>query len=320
MRVGQNPAKYINQVAKPARVTVAVVTYIPFLSGYYEHSLEVLKVCLGSIWENTDPPYDLLVFDNASCLEVRAWLEEAHGRKQIRYLVLSDENIGKAGAWNFIFGAAPGEFVAYADSDVYFYPGWLPAHLEAFENLPSLGMITGRPLRIPEEYSTGTVRWAESTPEVSLERGRLLPWQDFWQHARSLGLTESEARSLFDENDDLCLIYQGRRYYLGAAHYQFVARSEVLRSILPVPSERPMGQVRALDIAINASGYLRLCTEQWWAQHLGNTLEAVPEDAQRPEQVVQLASARRPGAWLQLLIQKLYHWSFNWLYRHGSQP
>ena len=35
MRVGQNPAKYVKEVAKPARVTVAVLNYIPFLSGFY---------------------------------------------------------------------------------------------------------------------------------------------------------------------------------------------------------------------------------------------------------------------------------------------
>ena len=60
MRVGQNPAKFIDHVPKPARVTVALVTYIPFLSGYYGESLEVLKVCLESLWKNTGLPYDLL--------------------------------------------------------------------------------------------------------------------------------------------------------------------------------------------------------------------------------------------------------------------
>ncbi|MGB9639405.1 MAG: hypothetical protein ACPL4H_00735, partial [Anaerolineales bacterium] len=61
MRVGQNPAKFVNQVAQPKRITVALVTYIPFLGGYYTQSLEVLKTCLQSIWDHTDVPYDLLV-------------------------------------------------------------------------------------------------------------------------------------------------------------------------------------------------------------------------------------------------------------------
>ena len=74
MRTGQNPAKSIKHVAQPERVTVAVVTYIPFLSGYYTESLDVLKVCLDSLWHNTDMSYDLFVFDNASCSEVRDYL------------------------------------------------------------------------------------------------------------------------------------------------------------------------------------------------------------------------------------------------------
>ena len=273
MRVGQNPAKAIEQVAQPAPVTVAVVNYIPFLSGYYAQSLEVLQACLESIWTNTQGDYDLLVFDNASCPEVRAYLSRLRDEGRIQYLVLSERNIGKGGAWNFIFGAAPGEFVAYADSDVRFHPGWLPAHLQAFDQFPNLGMLTGAPLRVPEEFSTSTVRWAESTPGVELERGVLLSWEDWWKHAVSLGVeTEAEGRQLYAANQDVRLACGDRRYYIGAAHFQFVARSEVLRSMLPIPSERPMGQVRSLDIAINEAGLLRLSTPEWWVEHMGNRL------------------------------------------------
>ena len=43
MRIGQNPARFVEKVAQPAEITVAVVSCIPFLSGYYEQSLDVLK-------------------------------------------------------------------------------------------------------------------------------------------------------------------------------------------------------------------------------------------------------------------------------------
>ncbi len=49
MRVGHNPARFIENVAQPAEITVAVVNCIPFLSGYYEQSLEVLKVVVESL-------------------------------------------------------------------------------------------------------------------------------------------------------------------------------------------------------------------------------------------------------------------------------
>lgn len=274
MRVGQNPAKLIDSVAQPQPVTVALVTYIPFLEGYYTESLDVLKVCLDSIWENTDAPYDLLVFDNASCPDVCTFLTDAHRRGKIQYLVLSDKNVGKGGAWNFIFGGAPGEFIAYADSDVYFFPGWLSAQLKVFDEFPNLGMVTGAPMRIPQEFSTSTIEWAELHPEVGLARGVLLSWDDWWRHARSLGVSsEEEGRRLYAVNEDVCLIHNNTRYFIGAAHFQFVARQQVLQRVLPLPSQRPMGQVRSLDIAINQMGLLRLSTPDWWVQHLGNSLQ-----------------------------------------------
>jgi hypothetical protein len=110
MRVGQNPARFVEKVAQPAEIMVAVVNCIPFLSGYYEQSLDVLKVVVESLnaTRESDHPYDVLFFDNHSCQEVRAYLKEASDLGKIQYLVLSESNIGKIGAWNYMFGAAQG--------------------------------------------------------------------------------------------------------------------------------------------------------------------------------------------------------------------
>ena len=304
MRHGQNPAKFIDQVHQPQSVTVAVVTYIPFLSGYYADSLKVLKACLGSIWQNTDLPYDLLVFDNASCEEVRQYLQEAHRQGKIQYLVLSQENVGKAGAWNFIFGAAPGETIAYADSDIYFYPGWLSAQLKVLQTLPQVGMVTGMPLRTPEQFSTATVAWAESAPDVSVERGPLLAWEDYWRHSRSLGASQEQARQQYDTTGDVRVTYQGLTCFVGAGHFQFVAPKAVLQQVLPIPSRRPMGQVRLLDVAINEAGYRRFSTSQWWVRHLGNTLEGEDSGAAEPVQAGETVPRQEAaGRW-----QKLFQW------------
>jgi len=320
MRLGQNPAKAIDHVAKPARVTVAVVSYIPFLGGYYSQSLDVLKACLESIWSNTDQPYDLLVFDNASCAEVRTYLAAQQQEGRIQFLLLSEKNIGKGGAWNFIFAGAPGEIIAYADSDIYFLPGWLPAQLKVLETFPNPGMITGMPMWSPAEYSTSTVRWAESQPEARLERGKLLAWEDYWRHARSLGQSEAEAQSHFDAQVDICLQYQGGRYYIGAGHFQFVARRDVLQRALPIPSERPMGQVRSLDKALNDAGYLRLSTSDWWIQHLGNTTQGIAElQGTSPEQNGRTTGKKPGGLFSWKPVRRLLLWThnktFNLLYR-----
>ena len=318
MRIGQNPAKKVESVPQPEKVTVSVVTYIPTQGGYYAQSLDVLKVCLNSIWRNTRIPFDLLVFDNASCKEVRDYLSDVHRDGKIQYLVLSEKNMGKAGAWNFIFGAAPGKYIAYADSDVYHYPGWLSPQIEMLERIPNTGMITGMPMWTPEEYSTATVAWAENHRDVTLERGKFLPWDDYWQHARSLGAEESKARAHFDTTENLVVNYLGNRYYVGAAHFQFVAPKVVLQRLLPIRSNRPMGQVRLLDIALNDQGYLRLCTPEWWVRHMGNTLEAeYQENATSPLQEADRKSHFNLWRlrWPRRIITWIYHTSFELLYK-----
>jgi len=312
MRVGQNPAKAIEHVAQPSRITAAVITYIPFLGGYYSHSLEILKVCLSSLRQNADLPFDLLVFDNASCTEVRDYLCQAHRRGEIQFLWLSDRNIGKGGAWNVIFGGAPGEIIAYADSDIYFFPGWLSVLVKVLEVFPQAGMVTGMPMWSPPEYSRSTIEWGQSHPEARLERGRLLPWEDYWRHARSLGQTEAEARAYHEAHEDICLHFQGQRYYVGAGHFQFVARKRALQSVLPIPSERPMGQVRSLDRALDEQGYLRLSTPDWWVQHLGNTLEGL---GTLPGAATQQNPPSRQPKLIRRALLWLHNQTFRLLYR-----
>ncbi|MFQ5615353.1 MAG: glycosyltransferase family A protein [Anaerolineales bacterium] len=341
MRIGQNPAKFVQTVPQPARVTIAIVAYIPFLSGYYAQSLEVLKTCLGSLWAHTQTPYDLLVFDNASCPEVRAYLRAEHDAGKIQALVLSAQNLGKAAAWNFIFGAAPGEIIAYADADIYFEQGWLAALVAVLDAFPNAGMVTGIPMWSPARFSTATVAWAEGTDGVTLTRGKLLAWKDYWKHARSLGQDEATARENFEKQEDFVIedrrskmealalrtshsalrTSHPARYYVGAGHFQFVARKAVLQEVIPIPSERPMGQVRRLDAAINARGYLRLSTPKWWVRHLGNTVPAwagggVDLAATHPSGSGRSTRAQgRVRGPLRRVVQWVYHKTFDLLYR-----
>ena len=252
-------------------MTVVVVSYIPFLTGYYAQSLEVLKRCLGSIAANTEGRVDLMVFDNASCAEVRHFLLEQEANGMINFLVLSERNVGKAGAWNIALAAAPGDVVVYADSDVYFHAGWLQAHLDALEAFPEAGMITGMPLLSPKTYSSSTIAWAEGVEEVYIEKGQLLPWKDFWRHAQSLGNDEEKARAFYEANPAWRIRKAEKSYFVGAGHFQFASRKSVLQELLPIPAERPMGRVRLLDEAMNEKGYLRLSLPDWYVHHMGNT-------------------------------------------------
>jgi glycosyltransferase involved in cell wall biosynthesis len=319
MRVGQNPAKFVEDVLQPAQITAAVISYIPFLDGYYAQSLDVLKVCLRSLREHTDIGLDLMVFDNASCPVVREYLlgEQAAGR--IQYLILSEQNVGKGGAWNAIFGAAPGDYIAYTDSDVYFYPGWLSPQIEVLETFPQVGMVTGMPILTPIQYSSATVAWAEKEKGVKLGRGSLISWEDFWFHASSLGDDEERARAFYDENEAHAVDFKGKRYFIGSAHFQFVARKEALQSITPIAFTRPMGEVRQLDELVNEKGYLRLCTAERYVRHMGNTLPEDMEVLAEGERVVRRKAGRRKGLGgfgpVRKFLQWVHRWSFDVLYR-----
>ena len=222
MRIGQNPAKYVKEVAKPARITVAVLNYIPFLSGFYAEALEVLKVCLESIRESADLPFDLLVFDNGSCEEVRQYLLDEHQAGRIQFLILSEKNLGKGGAWNMILAGAPGEIIAYTDSDAYFYQAGCRARCSSWKPIPNVGMVTARPFRTNEEFYTSTVAWAEATPGASVETGQFIPFEVFREFDLSLGQSEEEIRQHYETTQDVRLTYPGVPAIAGASHWQFI--------------------------------------------------------------------------------------------------
>jgi len=309
MRVGHNPARFVEKVAQPAKITVTVVNCIPFLSGYYEQSLDVLKTVMESLHATRDPdhPYDVMLFDNHSCAEVRAYLKEASDQGKIQYLVFSDTNIGKIGAWNFMFCAAQGEYVVFSDGDIGFRPGWLKASLELFEAFPNVGMLTARPLPTPKQYSSATLEWAQR--ENVLEEGRFLDRQVFWEHARSLKPMECK------ENPKVPvrmarLTFSGKVAYAGATHFQFMARREILQKIMPLPSEQPMRGERALDEAINQMGLLRLMTVEPFVWHMGNRLTDHDQVTGKPARKSLLKSILRlPG------LRHFLLWIYNQLFR-----
>jgi hypothetical protein len=274
MRIGQNPAKAAKEVEVPQRITLAVLNFIPFLSGFYAEGLDVLKACLTSARTEAGLPFDLMVFDNGSCPEVQDELVKLHQAGEIQFLVLSEKNLGKGGAWNIIFSGAPGELIAYADSDVLFSPGWLARSVEILETYPRVGMVTARPFRTPEKYSSATIEWAEKTPEAHYEIGQFLTWEEFSSFVLSLGTTLEQTKEWYGGGGDMRTNFNGVPAQIGASHWQFLSRKTILQEYLPFSMDRPMGQVRMLDQRMNENGYLRLMTAAPLAQNMSNTLPA----------------------------------------------
>ena len=352
MRKGQNPAKFVNEVARPERITVALLNYIPFLSGFYAETLDVLKACLESMCKDAGLPFDLLVFDNGSCPEVREFLVNEKEEGRIQYLILSEKNMGKGGAWNIILAGAPGEIISYTDSDVLFSPGWLARSVEILETFPNVGMVTARPFRTPPEFYESTLKWAHEN--AVLEEGQFIPWETFLEFNLSLGQTEEENRKVYAETRDWRIAMSfpkgddvrgggsSRRSNLplseetasqkplaatsgdektivafaGASHWQFTAYKSTLQQFLPFDMEKPMGQVRQLDKRMNDAGLLRLMVSDPLVMNMSNTLGYVRGELKNSGRKKPVSFAKRvlEIGFIKKILLAVYNKIFNWYY------
>ena len=316
MRKGQNPAKFVKDVARPERITVALLNYIPFLSGFYAETLDVLKVSLESMRKDAGLPFDLMVFDNGSCQEVREFLVKEKEEGRIQYLILSEKNMGKGGAWNVMLTGAPGEIIAYTDADVLFSPNWLSRSVEILETFPNVGMVTARPFRTPPEFYESTLQWAKDAERATLEEGQFIPWETFLEFNLSLGQTEEENRKVYAETKDWRIQYKGVSALAGASHWQFTAYKSMLQQFLPFNMDKPMGQVRQLDKRMNDAGLLRLMVSDPLAMNMSNTLGYLRGELgkERGKKKESLAKRVLEIGFIKKILLSMYNKIFAWYY------
>lgn len=278
MRVAHNPIKGLSNdvLEDPASLTIATVTYIPNQYGYHRESLDVLKLCLASLFSNTSRQFDLVLLDNGSCDEVLAYLTEMYNKGLIHRLLLFRRNVGQVGAWNYLFALAPGEFIGYTDSDVYFSPGWDDRLFEVLHAFPKVGAVSGwgKPHSWDTSGPASTIKIAESDDEIHLSRGQLLPDKEIIEYARSIGEDESIYLARCRRNDQVKIERNGVTALTSHSDWQFLARRDTLQDLLPFHPTGPLmlHTTHEYFSKMDRLGLMKLASTDPVVRHLGNTL------------------------------------------------
>jgi glycosyltransferase involved in cell wall biosynthesis len=273
-RIGINPNRGQQSEYKPARITLAMLTYLPNQAGYFAERLAVTRLSLESLITHSPKPNDLIVFDNGSCPELVNYLCQLRDQGLINYLILSSSNIGKISALQLIFRAAPGEIVAYSDDDVFFLPGWLDAHMQIMQTYPRVGMVTGFYIRSHLRYATQSIEAFAKQPDVQVSRGLLIPHELEQHYIDNMGRSPDSYQQEVDGLEDIQFSYQGVSALASAGHHQFVTPRQLMLEVLPGWDKNLMGKMIELENAVDQLGYLRLSTPTPVTHLLGNMISA----------------------------------------------
>ncbi len=270
MRIGNNPQKdlvlsnpeYLHQIIIPV--------YIPNQEGYFKESLEILKVCLNSIFKTTHNKTFISIIDNGSCIEVKNYLEELFLNGKIHELIHT-ENIGKL---NAIIKGLTGnniELVTITDADVLFISGWQEETNNIFDKIPKAGVVGLTPqFKTYSSYCSNFI-----FDNLFSRKLRFIPVLDseaIISFYDSIGWEKNYNQNYLQYNlayqlDDLNVL-------VGSGHYVATYKKDMFEEITSFLGYKLGGDSETyLDKIQFKKDYWRFTTQQNFAFHMGNTLE-----------------------------------------------
>jgi glycosyltransferase involved in cell wall biosynthesis len=272
-RIRPNPKKYLTNSFQPARTTVVMLTHNPAEGGYFEDRPVATKLSIASLVAHTEVEYDLMVFDNGSSPEMVEYLVDLKENGVIQYLYLSERNIGYGAALNAAFNAAPGEVIAYADDDIFFYPGWLRKRLEILDTFPSVGMVSGQLIEgdsVHDAVALGAEKHGYAIEDFDIPR----EWSERWCAGLGLDVDVFLSRPELNSIKNYKVELNGVKAFAGATGYSYLFTKEFLQEMPRLTEDR---QVGGADYdwhhAANDLGRLRLTTSELTTDHIGNVVD-----------------------------------------------
>jgi len=112
------------------RVSIIIVTY---------NSATYILQCLESLLQNSDVPFEIIVYDNSSTDGTQDLVRPYSSDVQ---LIEGADNIGFPAACNRGADVAQGEFLAFLNPDTTVEPHWLSPLIGMLKSDPSVGAVT----------------------------------------------------------------------------------------------------------------------------------------------------------------------------------
>ena len=133
-------APSVDRLAEPVELAWVEQPEISVIIPVY-NQLHYTAHCLESLASvDTRAPFEIIVVDDCSTDDTRAWLKRCTGVKIVR----NRRNQGFIGTCNRGAKAARGRWLVFLNNDTRVTDGWLDALVQTFEQHPDAGIIGGR--------------------------------------------------------------------------------------------------------------------------------------------------------------------------------
>lgn len=272
MRINTNPfRKKINNLnLSTFDHTVCIITYIPFLEGYYKHKLDVLKVCINSLIKNTETNFNLLIFDNNSCQQVTNYLHDLKLNFNFIDIYFSNRNIGKIAGLNKLLKIADGNLITISDDDIFFKKDWLKETIKIIKDFNNVGYVSCIPVRSSFEKKKFD-KFRKFNHEIEI----IDQWDEKIDRifSKSIGVSPIEYLNKHKSKKIQLIKKDKTKTYLCGTHLQFTTTRKVLNKILPFEESNLNYQANLIDVPFDKRELFRLATQEMFIEHMGTNLD-----------------------------------------------
>jgi len=295
MRSGTNPAKQEgnNKVKQSCFHQIIIPVHLPRLEGYYKDGLEILRICLESIYLTVHHKTFISVINNGSCQEVSTYLNECLNRKKVNE-VIHTSTIGKINAIGKGLSGHNFDLVTITDADVLFTNDWQKAVYKIFRTFPKAGMVGTTPNSKMLKHFTENVHF-DNLFNKNFKFRKVKNPEDMLSFGKSIDnlaiFKEVHLKNILSiKKDDTIAV-------VGSGHFTGTYRAELLKGAFKEYTSdviSPESDRFFLDKPSVKNGHWRLCTYDNFTYHLGNIKEEWMITKLKNVQKAQINDLRNP--------------------------